>query len=201
MKKKYEEIIKELSDREIVFHLVATQVLLIIISIILGFILFDSFSAFYELFQWGDTRIWTIGVTSGLFVVLLDLSLMKLLPSSMYDDGGLNAKLFHNKTAVQIALIAACVAISEEILFRGMIQTHAGLVVTSIIFALIHYRYLFNVFLFINIIVLSFFIGFIYEYTENLLVTIVMHFIIDFLLGLYISFSKKDRKVEGGPHE
>lgn len=201
MKKKYEEIIEELSDREIVFHLIATQLLLLIISVILGFILFDSFSAFKELFKWEDTRIWTIGAMAGLFVVLLDLSFMKLLPASLYDDGGLNVKLFRNKTVWQIALIAFFVAVSEEILFRGIIQTHAGLIVTSIIFALIHYRYLFNLFLFVNIIALSFFVGYIYELTENLLATILMHFLIDFLLGLYIRFSKKDRKLEGGPHE
>ena len=201
MKKKYEEIINDLSDREILFHLIATQGLLITISVILGAIFFDSFSSFYELFQWSDTRIWTIGGIAGICVVLLDLILMRLLPSSLYDDGGLNVKLFRNKSVWQIALIAAMVAITEEILFRGMIQTHVGLVITSIIFALIHYRYLFNMFLFVNIVALSFFIGFIYQITENLLVTILMHFMIDFLLGVIIRFSKKDNEQEEGTHE
>ena len=85
-------------------------------------------------------------------------------------------------------LIAALVAISEEILFRGVIQTNTGLIISSIIFAVVHYRYLFNWFLFTNIILLSFLIGYIYLVTNNLVVTIVMHFFIDFILGLIIKF-------------
>ncbi|MEH7255142.1 CPBP family intramembrane glutamic endopeptidase, partial [Neobacillus niacini] len=70
--------------------------------------------------------------------------------------------------------------------FRGVIQTKVGLILASLIFAIIHYRYLFNWFLFSNIVILSFLIGFIYDWTNNLAVTMIMHFTIDFLLGLYI---------------
>ncbi|UII54674.1 CPBP family intramembrane metalloprotease [Cytobacillus spongiae] len=186
MKNKYEQVIKEISDRELFFHLFATQILLLTIAFILGIILFNSYSAFFDLFLWEDWRILSIGGLAGLAVVFLDLWLMKWLPKALYDDGGLNEKLFQNKTVIQIALIAAMVAISEEILFRGVIQTHFGLVLSSVIFALVHYRYLFNWFLFINVTALSFLIGYIYFLTNNLLVTIFMHFVIDFLLGVMI---------------
>lgn len=198
MKNKYTDIVNELTDREIMFHLVATQVLLMVISLILGFFLFDDLSSFWELLKWEDSKVWTVGVVSGLAIVNVDMLLMRILPSSFYDDGGLNQRLFQNKTVWQIAAIAALVAISEEVLFRGVLQTHFGLVITSIIFALIHYRYLFNLFLFINIVVLSFFIGYIYEMTDNLLVTIVLHFIVDFLLGVMIRFSRKKSNQRGG---
>lgn len=191
-KQQYTNLINELSDREIMFHLLATQVILIVLSIIFGFFLFDDVSSFLRIFQWGDVDIWRIGGLAGIGVVLLDVVLMKLLPPSFYDDGGLNQKLFQNKTITQIAIIAAMVAISEEILFRGVIQTHFGLVISSLIFALIHYRYLFNLFLFINITALSFFVGYLYHLTGNLFVTIFMHFIIDFLLGLIICWSGKN---------
>lgn len=197
MKKKYEEIIKELSDRELMFHLYVTQIVLLVISLVLGWILFDSFSSFAELFKWEDRHIWTIGGVAGLVVVLFDLLLMRILPPSYYDDGGLNERLFHNKSVLQIAIIAAMVSISEEVLFRGVIQTHFGLVVTSILFALIHYRYLFNWFLFLNITLLSFLIGFIYDVTGNLLVTIFMHFLIDFMLGTIIKLKSTYRKGRG----
>jgi hypothetical protein len=113
---------------------------------------------------------------------------MKLLPASFYDDGGLNERIFKNRHVFHTFVIALFVAFSEELLFRGIIQTKVGLVIASIIFAIIHYRYLFNWYLFFNIILLSFLIGFIYKWTGNLAVTIMMHFVIDFLLGVYIKF-------------
>ncbi|WP_313798454.1 CPBP family intramembrane glutamic endopeptidase [Cytobacillus sp.] len=186
MKNSYTDMIKEISTKQLLFHLYLTQIILLTISIILGIILFDSFSEFLNLFKWNDYRILVIGGVAGLAVVILDLVLMKILPSSYYDDGGLNERIFRNRNIFHIAFIAAVVAFCEEVLFRGMIQTHAGLVVSSIIFAIVHYRYLFNWFLFLNIIILSFFIGYLFLLTGNLLVTIFMHFIIDFLLGILI---------------
>lgn len=202
MKNKYNELIKGLTDREILFHLYMTQIILLVITIVLGFLLFDQFS-FMKAIDFSDIRILLIGVPAGVAVVILDILLMKWLPSSYYDDGGLNKRIFKNRSILHIAWIAAFVAISEELLFRGVIQTKVGLILASLIFAIIHYRYLFNWFLFTNIVVLSFFIGYMYEWSENLALTIVMHFTIDFLLGLYIKYrhSKEIVEQEGLFHE
>lgn len=202
-KQQYSRLVTGLSDREIMFHLLVTQLLLLVISLVLGFFLFDGFYSFLQVFKWNDPNIWLIGGAAGVGVVLLDVILMKFLPPHYYDDGGLNKKIFENRPVLQIAIIAAMVAVSEEILFRGIIQTHFGLIISSLIFALIHYRYLFNLFLFINITALSFFVGYIYLVTENLFVTIFMHFLIDFLLGLNIRFSRKTetKEMEGRINE
>jgi uncharacterized protein len=199
MKNNYNEMIKELTDKELTFHLYLTQVLLLIVSFILGLFLFKDFS-YLKLIKWDDFQIIKFGVPSGILVVLIDVILMKQLPSSYYNDGGLNERIFRNKSTLQIAWITAIVAFSEEMLFRGMIQTKFGLIIASIVFALIHYRYLFNWFLFLNIILLSFLIGFIYVFTNNLAVTIVMHFVIDFLLGIFIK-KKSLHEQEGLFHE
>ncbi|MGG1399537.1 type II CAAX endopeptidase family protein [Bacillus salipaludis] len=190
MKNKYNDLIRGLTDRELLFHLYMTQIILITISIILGILLFDHFS-FLHYFRLNDIRIVNIGLPAGILVVIVDIILMKWLPASFYDDGGLNERIFKNKNILQIIWIAALVAFSEELLFRGIIQTKIGLIFASVIFAVIHYRYLFNWYLFFNIVLLSFFIGFIYEWTNNFAVTIVMHFVIDFLLGMYIKFRQK----------
>ncbi|MDQ0271115.1 CPBP family intramembrane glutamic endopeptidase [Cytobacillus purgationiresistens] len=188
MKDKYSDIVNELSDRELLFHLYVTQILLLVISIIAGWFLFDTFEDFSKLFIWDDLNIFLIGGVAGVIVVLLDVFLMRILPQKYYDDGGLNNRIFRSPSVLHIAFITFIVAISEEVLFRGVIQTNYGLVVSSLIFALVHYRYLFNWFLFLNVVLLSFFIGFIYYFTGNLLVTIFMHFIIDFLLGVSIKY-------------
>lgn len=191
MKEKYSQLLKDLSDKELLFHLYVTQVILLIISIVLGFFLFNRLTDFLVLFNISDKNIFVIGGSAGLLVVLIDIVFMKLLPPSLYDDGGLNERIFREKSVLQIAIIAAIVAVCEEILFRGIIQTYAGLVISSVIFAAVHYRYLFNWFLFVNVIVLSFFIGYIFLITENLFVTIFMHFLIDFILGLVIKYRHK----------
>jgi uncharacterized protein len=202
MKNKYNELIKGLTDKELLFHLYMTQIILLIITVAAGIILFDQFS-FMRAIDFSDIRILLIGVPAGVAVVIVDILLMKWLPSSYYDDGGLNERIFRNRSILHIAWIAAFVAISEELLFRGVIQTKVGLIFASLIFALIHYRYLFNWFLFINIVLLSFFIGFMYEWSNNLALTMVMHFTIDFLLGLYIKYKHSTDKdaQEGLLHE
>ncbi|MEH6994638.1 type II CAAX endopeptidase family protein [Neobacillus drentensis] len=202
MKNKYNELIKGLTDRELLFHLYITQIILLVITIVLGILLFDQLT-FMKAIDFSDMRILLIGVPAGVAVVILDILLMKWLPSSYYDDGGLNKRIFRNRSVLHIAWIAAFVAISEELLFRGVIQTKIGLILGSLIFAIIHYRYLFNWFLFTNIVILSFFIGYMYEWSNNLALTIVMHFTIDFLLGLYIKYrySKEIDGQEGLVHE
>ncbi|WP_313888844.1 CPBP family intramembrane glutamic endopeptidase [Peribacillus sp. TH24] len=121
--------------------------------------------------------------------------MMRVTPSSYQDDGGINERIFSSLSYPMIFVVALVVAISEELLFRGVLQTHLGLLWTSIIFAAVHYRYLFNWFLFLNVLVLSFFIGFLFEWTNNLLVTITAHFLIDFILGVLIR-RKQAKRVE-----
>ncbi|MGX2960263.1 CPBP family intramembrane glutamic endopeptidase [Peribacillus sp. JNUCC 23] len=198
MKNKQAELIGRLSNQELHKQLFLTQILLLVISAILGFILFDYFSSFTKIFRM-EWKIIYIGVSAGITVVLLDLVMMKLLPEAYHNDGGINERIFTSLSYPMIAVVALSVAISEEVLFRGVLQTHIGLIWTSVLFALVHYRYLFHPFLFANIILLSFFIGFIFEMTGNLYVTISMHFTIDFILGLIIKMTKGknlDRKRE-----
>jgi uncharacterized protein len=199
MKDKYSAQIKDLSDNELLFHVYTTQILLFLISFILGIFLFDHYSDFFDLFKWNDPSIVTIGGLAGLIIVLFDIIFMKLLPRSYYDDGGLNERIFQTRSIFSVFMISAVVSLGEELLFRGVIQTHVGLWISSLLFSLVHIRYLFNWFLFINVTVLSFVIGLIYEVTDNLVVTIFMHFLIDFSLGCIIKFRyiKKQKEQEG----
>ena len=194
------EIIQQLSKKQLTFHLYFTQFLLLTIAFGLGLFLFDTVSDFLEQFQLSPA-ILTIGVTNGLIIVAVDMVLMKVLPAKYYDDGGVNARIFTNRGIGEIALLAFVISVSEEILFRGVLQFHFGLIISSIIFALIHFRYWAHWFLIVNIVLLSFWIGFIYEQTDNLLVTITMHFVIDFLLGLHMRKKGRQRSKEGMSHE
>ncbi|MEK4537258.1 MULTISPECIES: CPBP family intramembrane glutamic endopeptidase [Peribacillus] len=195
MKNKQAELIKQLTDKQLLYNLFLTQIILLTLAFFLGIILFNDRSTFFDLFIFNDLNILLFGIPAGIIVVLFDLFMMRVTPSSYQDDGGINERIFSSLSYSMIFVVALVVAISEELLFRGVLQTHLGLLWTSIIFAAVHYRYLFNWFLFLNVLVLSFFIGFLFEWTNNLLVTITAHFLIDFILGVLIR-KKQAKRIE-----
>ncbi|MED1204908.1 CPBP family intramembrane glutamic endopeptidase [Heyndrickxia acidicola] len=191
-KKSQSEIIQQLTDRELNFHLIYTQFALLTISVISGIFLFKDLSTFFELIRF-DSSIYSMGISSGAAVVLLDMLLMKWVPGHYYHDGGINERIFKRRSFSGIFFLTLLIAFSEEILFRGIIQTHFGWIAASLIFAIVHIRYWGHWFLIVNILILSFWIGGIYEYSHhNLLTVIVMHFVIDFFSGLLIKY-KRDR--------
>jgi uncharacterized protein len=192
MKNNYSEMIKELTDKELIRHLYLTQIILLVLSLGLSVFLFKGFT-YWQQFHLVDIHIVTIGLSAGLMVVIIDFLFTKWLPSSYYDDGGLNERIFRHQSVFHIFVMTLFVAFSEEMLFRGIIQTKMGLILSCIIFAVVHYRYLFNWFLFINIVLLSFLIGFIFAWTDNLAVTIVMHFVIDFFSGIQIKWKNTNK--------
>ena len=111
MKTKYFNLIKDIQEKDLIFSLYFTQLLLLTIAFILGLFLFDSVSSFLALFTILDPNILLVGGTASLIVVLVDLIFMNLLPEKYYDDGGLNERIFQKRPFHQIAVISAAVAI------------------------------------------------------------------------------------------
>ncbi|WP_453995352.1 CPBP family intramembrane glutamic endopeptidase [Bacillus nitroreducens] len=196
MGRRQADIIKNLADKEIIFHLYLTQVILLFVSFGLGFFLFDDWSSFLELWKWKDWNILIIGSTFALAVVFIDMLLIKSLPEAMYDDGGINERIFQRRSITHIFVLCLLISFSEEILFRGVIQTHFGLIVASIVFALLHVRYLHKWVLLTSVIVLSFLLGYIYDVYQNLWITVYAHFLIDFILAvkLRMDFLKNPKR-------
>ena len=194
MKNKQAELIKDLPDRILVMNVWLTQALVFGMAAVLGFFLLDGLSEFIALFNFMDRKIVTWGIGIGIAVVSADMLLARLVPKSWQDDGGINERIFRNLSITKIALLSLCVAVSEELLFRGVIQSQTNLWVASLLFAAIHYRYLHKPFLLVNVTSVSFLIGWVFEYTgHNLAVTIAIHFLIDFILGVQIRINHKKR--------
>ncbi|MYL48430.1 CPBP family intramembrane metalloprotease [Halobacillus litoralis] len=190
-RKSQSELILEMNDREITLQLVLTQLSILILALIGSVFLFDAF--------WADWRsqidfhvneLLVYGVIPGLMVLLIDLFLVYRLPQRMYDDGGINVKVFKNRSSISIIGITLLVAVSEEMLFRGVLHAEFGYIVASILFAVMHIRYLTKIVLLVSVLFVSFFIGYMYELTGNLLVTIFAHFLIDVVLAFWIRFGK-----------
>lgn len=194
--RKQSEIIKQLSDHELKVQLIISQLLLVILSIILSYFLFDSIVEWLNYVKLSYFDILYYGVIPGLLIVSTDLVCMHIFPKRLYDDGGINDRVFRNRSVANIFLLALVVAIAEELLFRGVIQTSFGYLTASILFALVHFRYLTKPVLLLSILFVSFYIGYIFVLTENLLVTITAHFVVDFILGLVIRFQKRGATYE-----
>ena len=194
MKNKQAELIKDLPDRILVMNVWLTQALVFGMAAVLGFFLLDGLNEFISLFDFTDRKLVTWGIGIGIAVVSADMFLARLVPKSWQDDGGINERIFRNLSITKIALLSLCVAVSEELLFRGVIQSQTNLWVASLLFAAIHYRYLHKPFLLVNVTSVSFLIGWVFEYTgHNLAVTIAIHFLIDFILGVQIRINHKKR--------
>jgi membrane protease YdiL (CAAX protease family) len=179
------DLIEHMTDREVLTHLYITQLFLLAVASVIGFFLFDL-ESFKSIWQQDLLEILLYGGIAGVGVVLIDLWLMKIVPHHHFDDGGINERVFQKRSYFHIFILCWLIAIAEEWLFRGVIQTHFGLVVASVLFAFLHIRYLKKWVLFIIVISLSFLLGLLYEITENLLVTIFAHFLIDFIFGVKI---------------
>ncbi|MUV39752.1 uncharacterized protein JNUCC1_03636 [Lentibacillus sp. JNUCC-1] len=186
--KSQSDIIKTLSDRQLTIQVYMSQALMMVFAVGLSLFLFDDLSVWLQLVKWDIEAISYYGVGAGLVVICADLVLMKVFPERFFDDGGINKRLFQSRPFGGIFILAAVVAIAEEMLFRGAIQTVFGYFTASILFTLVHIRYLKKPVLFVSILFVSFYIGYMYEITGNILVTIAAHFTVDFVLGCLIRF-------------
>ncbi|MDQ0257675.1 membrane protease YdiL (CAAX protease family) [Evansella vedderi] len=184
---KQADIIKNLTDKELLLNLYFTQFLMLGLALIGSRILTGNWLYPFTFIQWNVNHI-IIGITAAVFVVVVELILAKFLPRKWFDDGGINERIFKGRHPLHIGFISLIVGISEEVMFRGLLQTTFGIIPASLIFALIHIRYLHNYFLFSFTILLSFFLGFLFYLTENLLTVIICHMLIDMLLGLCIKY-------------
>lgn len=184
------ELVNQLSTEELTRAVYLSQLLFFIIGIGLAFIFMRDLTIIRKLFILNGEEIFFYGVLLALGLVIIEIILYNIIPKKHFDDGGINVKLFRNQSVLAIFFIALTVAIVEEFLFRGVIQTTFGYLFASSLFVLLHTRYLRKLVLLILLIGTSFLIGFLFEVTNNLLVTITFHFVVDFTLGLYIKFNK-----------
>jgi len=186
LKNRQAEIIKQMDPRELLYHLYLSQIAFFVIGLVLAYFLFYSFESLKEIFSWQPIDIFVIGTVVALVVVGADLLLIKWVPKSLLDDGGINEKMFQTRSLPHIIFLAFIISFAEEFLFRGVIQTHFGIWVASILFAVLHIRYLHKWVLFLSVVLISFVLGYTYEVTGSLWVTIWAHFLIDMLLAYKI---------------
>ncbi|MBC8412383.1 CPBP family intramembrane metalloprotease [bacterium] len=85
--------------------------------------------------------------------------------------------LFSQLSVLDILFISLLAGLGEELLFRGILQYKLGLIIASIAFGLVHF--ISPAYILIAALI-GVYIGLIYEYSQNLMTPVVMHFIYDF---------------------
>lgn len=191
MKNRQAAIIASMTSKQVRQLVYISQALLLIISAIIAWFIYGSFAFLPALFKRSANEIIYYGLFSGIIVVAIDIFMYQTIPKRYWDDGGINEKIFRGSNIYQIIMLTMFIAITEEVLFRGVLQSSIGYIATSLLFAFIHIRYLFKPVLFISVVMLSFYIGFLFEVTNNLGVTIMTHFVIDCSLALYLRFFRR----------
>ncbi|WP_079479921.1 CPBP family intramembrane glutamic endopeptidase [Halobacillus salinus] len=195
-RKRQADLIKQMSDKEVAVQLAVTQLILLAVALVTSLFLFESYwSEWLSMFPLSYENWLMLGVLPGLLILLIDLALMYTLPKKYYDDGGINEKVFENRSFSGVLFLTLLVAISEEMLFRGVLHNELGYIPASILFAVIHIRYLSKPVLLLSVLFVSFLIGYMFEVTGSLTATITAHFIVDFVLGLWIKLGKWGGKI------
>ncbi|ANC77715.1 hypothetical protein ABE65_013270 [Fictibacillus phosphorivorans] len=178
--------IDQITPRELLLNVYFSQSLFIVAAFALAFFFNVSFP-----WKLNDLDLsgyeWLIAISTGLLLPFLSIQLRKWLPEESLDDGGINEKIFGSLSYIHIFFLTGVIAFAEEWLFRGVLQSLLGLVLTSMIFAVLHVRYIKKPVLFSIVCGLSFWLGLIYEMTDNIWVPFIAHFLIDFISGCWIA--------------
>ncbi|WYP28224.1 CPBP family intramembrane glutamic endopeptidase [Alkalihalobacillus sp. FSL W8-0930] len=132
-----------------------------------------------------------IGLLVAGIVLLCEWVLTKIVSKEALDDGGINKLIFGRMSVIHILIFCLLVSVVEELLFRAVIQTLIGLVGASLLFAIIHVRYLRKPVLFGVMVTVSFSLGLLFQWTNHLVAPITAHFFINFIAALFIRFPLK----------
>ncbi len=84
--------------------------------------------------------------------------------------------IFSETKLIDLCFISVCAGLGEELFFRGVIQAKSGIVASSIIFGLLHF--ITPAYCLIATI-MGFYIGYLFQYYDSLLVAVQLHFIYD----------------------
>jgi len=140
---------------------------------------------------------WLWGAGFAVLVLLVDGLAARWVPEEVTDDGGINQMLFGRRALWHIAVLSFVVAVCEEMLFRGAIQHWLGPYWTSILFALVHVRYLKHWLMTGLVFSISYGLGWIAVRTGTLWTPIAAHFIIDLIMGVIIRYRGTESRGDG----
>lgn len=183
--------IREVDEATLILNLYITQGLILAAAVALILLGGIGWREMFVPLPGAGVTVVTYGILFAALVLCLEGLISWILPEEFADVGGVNEKLFRNRSLPHIAVICLVVATCEELLFRGAVQHFIGAYWTSVLFAAIHVRYLRSGLMTLAVFAISYGLGWIYDRTGTLLTPIIAHFTVDFALGYIIARREK----------
>lgn len=177
--------IDQMDDRFLRVNLLITQGILLLIAIVASFFVhtWDTFTRLFHISSWSFL---VYGALFAILVVFIGEGLERLVPANWVADGEINQRIFRNLSFTKTIVYCILVGIAEEWLFRGVIQWWLGNWWTSLLFTLIHIRYLKKPLLLLMVFGTSYGLGYLFDVQGSLWVPIIAHSLLDFLSALII---------------
>jgi len=168
----------DIPKKMMVVNLIVSQLLLIVLAVILQFI-FNKQLCFEEIFLLNFTTYTIfIGIFSSVLLLLIQLAFFKFISAERLFEQ-INAYLLQNFSLKELSLIFLVGAISEEFLFRATIQPKIGILLGSLIFTVVHFRYLRKILILIEVFIIGLVLGLSYYLTSSIWVPIFCHFLVN----------------------
>lgn len=183
--------LQEMDEATLRLNLFFTQGIVLMVAM-LGSLFFLGFRQSLLLFSFPGVKDLLFAAVLITSVVLINILSEKLVPKSWQDDGDINKRIFLGLSWPITLMLCLLVGIGEEWLFRGVIQSYIGNGWTSLLFTLIHFRYLRKPFLLISVFVTSYLLGSLFEMSHRLLAPILAHALIDFILATYLQLTARN---------
>ncbi|QKE71793.1 CPBP family intramembrane metalloprotease [Arthrobacter citreus] len=192
---------RELNNQEIPVNYLkksvySTQLVILVISIICIAIFIGTNKFINDLHFYKNYQTYLYGFGAGFGLVIFNILLNFVIPERLLDDGGFNKRFFSSLSIPEMTVLCILIALSEELLFRGFIQAKFGLIIASVVFALVHFRYVKKPILLTVVLIESFFLGYLYLRTNNIIIVFIAHFLLDYVLGMYMKLSLESEEKE-----
>ncbi|MFS0555504.1 CPBP family intramembrane glutamic endopeptidase [Brevibacillus sp. 179-C9.3 HS] len=153
----------------------------------------DATLSLFTLPGW-EAMLWALCVAAG--IIVASIAMDHYLPKRWQDDGSINEKVFGAMLPSTTIFVCMVVGVGEEWLFRGVIQTLTGNFWSSLIFTLIHVRYLKKPLMVISVFGTSWLLGLLFHQYQSLWPSIVAHISIDVMLAFYLQKTIKKKGEE-----
>lgn len=153
----------------------------------------DATLSFFTWPGW-NAVLWAVFVAAG--IIIASIAMDRYLPKRWQDDGSINEKVFGAMLPSTTILVCMIVGVAEEWLFRGVIQSLTGNFWSSLIFTLIHIRYLKKPLMVISVFGTSWILGLLFSHYQSLWPSIVAHILIDVMLAFYLQKTIKKKGEE-----
>lgn len=178
----------EWSDRLLLINLYLTQGIILLVSAVSIYFLFirKEKNVLALIFSDHMLRDAALGAFTACVLIGFYLLIYRALPKRYFDDGGINEKLFARRSIPHIIAICVLVAVSEELLFRGIVQTTFGLWIATALFTIVHTRYLTRWLMTSVTFFIGLCIGGLYAITGHLIAPMTAHFFINAVMAVML---------------